>query len=209
VPVISWAMLSLLPVGVAQRVRAPLLSAGIGQFMLFRAAAYKAIGGHAAIKDEVVDDMALARRVKTEGLRWRFVDAGGRVSCRMYRDRRGVVDGLTKSIFPALGSNVPLALAVFTVVSFSYLEPVVLLGGLVFGWATPVETIVWALVCVGLAMSSWAVVSRRAGYPVYQPFLYPLTIAAVLVIGLRSIVLSVLGRASWKGRRLAPDDTVA
>ncbi|MBM3147407.1 MAG: hypothetical protein FJ000_05885, partial [Actinobacteria bacterium] len=209
VPVISWAMLSLLPIGVAQRVRTPLLSAGIGQLMLFRAAAYKAIGGHAAIKDEVVDDMALARRVKSEGLRWRFVDAVPRVSCRMYRDRRGVVEGLTKNIFPALASNVPLTLAVFTVVAFSCLEPVVLLGSLVFGWTMPVETVVWALACMGLTLASWTIVSRRAGYPAYQPLLYPLTIAAVLAIGLRSIVLTVLGRATWKGRRLAPDDTVA
>ncbi len=209
VPVISWAMLSLLPIGVAQRIRTPLLSAGIGQFMLFRAAAYRAVGGHGAIKDEVVDDMALARSVRSEGLRWRFVDAVPRVSCRMYRDRRGVVEGLTKSIFPALGSNVPLTLAVFTVVAFSYLEPVVLLGGLVFGWTLPVETVVWALVCIGLALVSWTIVSRRAGYPAYQPLLYPLTIAVVLAIGLRSVVLTVLGRATWKGRRLAPDDTVA
>lgn len=209
IPVISWAMFCLLPVGPAQRVRVPLLSAGIGQFMLFRRVAYTAVGGHAAIRDEVVDDMALARRVKAAGLRWRFVDAVPRVSCRMYRDHRGVVEGLTKNIFPALGGNVLLALVVFAFVGFCYLEPVVLLVGWSLGADPGTSVLLWTVACMALSLWSWLVVSRRTRYPAYQALLYPVTIFIVLLIGLRSLVLTSLGRATWKGRRLTPDDTVA
>lgn len=209
VPIISWAVFSLLPLGLAQRVRSPFLAAGIGQFMLFRASAYAAVGGHAAIMDTAVGDMVLARRIKAAGLRWRFVDAGGGVACRMYRGRRGVVEGLTKDIFPALGSSVPLVFAVFAFIALSYLQPLVVVGAELSGWASPRAAIVWASVCMALALMSWLVCFRRAGFPVLQALVYPVTIGAVLLVGLRSMAVSVLGRVTWKGRRPAPDDTVA
>jgi cellulose synthase/poly-beta-1,6-N-acetylglucosamine synthase-like glycosyltransferase len=44
-----------------------------GPFMLFRRSAYGAIGGHAALAGEVVEDLALARRIKAAGLRLRYL----------------------------------------------------------------------------------------------------------------------------------------
>ena len=55
-----------------------------GQFMLFRRDAYVAIGGHEAVKDALLEDLALARRIvatkRTPGL---FL-AAGLFRCRMY-----------------------------------------------------------------------------------------------------------------------------
>jgi len=67
-----------------------------GQFMLFRRDAYESVGGHAAVKDELLEDLALARAMadadngtRTAGL---FI-ADGMLSCRMYESyaafRRG------------------------------------------------------------------------------------------------------------------------
>jgi chlorobactene glucosyltransferase len=53
--------------------------------MAFRREAYDAIGGHAAVRASVVDDIDLARRVAGAGLAWRLLDATELVSCRMYR----------------------------------------------------------------------------------------------------------------------------
>ena len=64
-----------------------------GQFMLFDAATYRAIGGHEAVKDELLEDIALARLVKERGHRGGLLNSGGIVRCRMYEDwgefRRG------------------------------------------------------------------------------------------------------------------------
>jgi GT2 family glycosyltransferase len=55
-----------------------------GQFMLFRAPVYRAFGGHAVAKDELLEDLALARAVKRHGGRGGVLLGGGIVRCRMY-----------------------------------------------------------------------------------------------------------------------------
>ncbi|MET0683545.1 MAG: glycosyltransferase family 2 protein [Casimicrobiaceae bacterium] len=64
-----------------------------GQFMLFRRDAYDAIGGHEAVKESVMDDLALARNIDAGGLRMGLFFADGLFHCGMYADwmqfRRG------------------------------------------------------------------------------------------------------------------------
>lgn len=55
-----------------------------GQFMLFRRDAYEALGGHAAVKDELLEDLALARLTVKAGRRLSVLLADGMVRCRMY-----------------------------------------------------------------------------------------------------------------------------
>jgi len=50
------------------RLRSPVFSVAIGQFMLFRRSVFEKIGGYAAIRGHVTDDVALARRIKQSGL---------------------------------------------------------------------------------------------------------------------------------------------
>ena len=55
-----------------------------GQFMLFRSDFYRSMGGHAAVKDELLEDLALAKAVKAHGGRAGALLSGGMVRCRMY-----------------------------------------------------------------------------------------------------------------------------
>ncbi len=55
-----------------------------GQFMLFRAGFYRGIGGHAIVRDELLEDLALAKAVKARGGRAGALLSGGMVRCRMY-----------------------------------------------------------------------------------------------------------------------------
>jgi len=55
-----------------------------GQFMLFRADAYEDIGGHKAVRNELLEDIAFARLVRTKGLRGGLLASGGMIRCRMY-----------------------------------------------------------------------------------------------------------------------------
>ena len=55
-----------------------------GQFMLFRAAPYWAFGGHAQVKDHLLEDMGLARIVAKEELDAGVLLADGVLICRMY-----------------------------------------------------------------------------------------------------------------------------
>lgn len=55
-----------------------------GQFMLFRAGFYRDMGGHATVRDELLEDLALAKAVKARGGRAGALLSGGMVRCRMY-----------------------------------------------------------------------------------------------------------------------------
>lgn len=55
-----------------------------GQFMLFRADAYHAVGTHAAVKDALLEDIAFARLLTAQGHRTGLLLADGLVRCRMY-----------------------------------------------------------------------------------------------------------------------------
>lgn len=69
-----------------------------GQFILIRRSTYEVIGGHAAIAGDILEDVALARNVKTSGRKIRFRYAGTAVRTRMYRNYRQLRDGWTKNL---------------------------------------------------------------------------------------------------------------
>lgn len=58
-----------------------------GQFILVRREAYEALGGHAAVRDELLEDMALARLAADRRLRAGVFVADGLLACRMYDSR--------------------------------------------------------------------------------------------------------------------------
>ncbi len=64
-----------------------------GQFMLFTRDAYQAVGGHAAVRDVLLEDVALARLVADRRRNAGVFLAAGLLHCRMYGDwaqfRRG------------------------------------------------------------------------------------------------------------------------
>ena len=113
VPVIPWSIFTFLPLAVAYRYPFAALSATIGQYMLFRKSAYAAIGGHAAVRSDPVDDMALGRRIKGQGFRWRLADATRDVRCRMYRYAGQVFEGFSKNLFSAFGNRLLPFIAVW------------------------------------------------------------------------------------------------
>jgi chlorobactene glucosyltransferase len=70
-----------------------------GQFMLFRTEVYRRIGGHESVKDEMVDDFALARRVKGTGHRLLLAEGWCLVSTRMYRSLSEIWEGFSKNSY--------------------------------------------------------------------------------------------------------------
>ena len=64
-----------------------------GQFMLFTRDAYAAVGGHGAVKDALLEDLALVRLIDASGRKSGVFLAAGLFHCRMYADwaefRRG------------------------------------------------------------------------------------------------------------------------
>ena len=74
---------------------------GAGGFNLVRAAAYRAVGGHASIPLAVLDDMMLGKRIKHGGWRQHVLYGRELVAVEWYRSAPDMIDGMKKNIFAA------------------------------------------------------------------------------------------------------------
>lgn len=90
---------------------APVGLAAAGPYLLVRRSAYEAIGGYGAIEQNVLIDVALVRRLRAAGFRYRYQRSGGCVETRMYRSLGEIWEGFGKNAFTAVGARWPAALA--------------------------------------------------------------------------------------------------
>jgi chlorobactene glucosyltransferase len=201
VPFLTCSVLAFMPLGLANRLQMPALSVTTGQFMLFRRSAYDDIGGYPAVRREVMDDLSLGRRVKSHGLHWQVVDGGNRVQCRMYRNRREVVDGYSKNLFGAFDYNFPLYVAAWLGSGALFLHPLAVLAWAIFAPASQLS-LALAVASLVLTVLLWGIPLRRFGFPSYLALLYPVSLVLVLFIAARSMAVTMRGRGMWKGRVL-------
>jgi len=80
-------------------------AAANGQFILIRRDAYDAVGGHASVAGEVLEDVALAERVKGAGYRLWFGNGKGIVRVRMYRSFAAMWEGWKKNLYSLMGGT--------------------------------------------------------------------------------------------------------
>ena len=175
-----------------------------GQFILMPRTSYDAIGGHEAVKDQVVEDLALAQVVKRSGRALRIRMAAEDLDTRMYRSLGGLIEGWSKNIVVGGLLSVPPWLR-------PILAPISLLVGTGL-WVAPPLVLVAALAGVGgSALLTWAVtvyvlsVCVHALFthfmrgPAHYALLYPL---GSLVGGYIFLRAWTRGRnVEWKGRR--------
>lgn len=175
------------------------VAAANGQFLLMRRDAYFADGGHEAVKDAVLEDVALARIVKRkkQGLRFRYAPEA--VSTRMYRSLGAMVEGWTKNLALLFGN--PLAVAAWRMLDF------VLLFGLpvLLWWTYDVSPrrILWVLVLLLWLRTLWRFYGRvaKSNFPFRDWVLSPLALPLFAGLLYRSwFQHTILRRVSWKGR---------
>lgn len=202
VPFFTWASISFIPLWLAYRVRSPFLSVAVGQMMLFRREAYQQIGGHETLGNAIVDDISLARKIKAAGLRWRVVRLSDLISCRMFHGGWGAVQGFTKNLFAAFDFRLFSYLFVFLWLAVLFWTPIIVLASMSLGQA-PNARADQLMICMGLSLLLWIIPFLETGIPLYLAFLYPVTILANEGIAFRSMIFSLTGRLTWKGRTLA------
>lgn len=201
VPFFTWASLNFIPLGLGYLVRSSVLSIAVGQLMLFKREAYQAIGGHAALGTNFLDDIVLTRRIKAAGLRWRVLSIADLVSCRMYRSSQRAYEGLTKSLFGAFGYRLlPYLFVVLWLLIMTWVPIVV--SALRVADMAPLADPQMLLVCLGLGLLTWLIPYLEIHVPIYLALLYPVTILANAWVMLRSMVFTLAGKLRWKDRAL-------
>lgn len=190
-PLLQWSWLTFLPLRIAERSRHMALAAANGQFLVVDAAAYARAGGHDAARDEVVEDVALARALVRSGGRGMFVDGHAVASCRMYDGPRSVTSGYAKSLWRAFGSPAA-AIAVTALLLTLGVLPWVLVG---------FTTVAWPAALGGPAGRVVTAV-RTGSRPVWDAVLHPLSIVAFACLVGISVGRRRSGRLTWKSRQL-------
>ena len=81
-------------------------AAANGQFLMILRETYEKVGGHHAIADQVLEDVALARQSEGGGIFGIYFTAPmGTVQTRMYRNFAAMWQGWTKNLYPLMGGS--------------------------------------------------------------------------------------------------------
>ena len=167
---------------------------GFGPLMVTSTEDYAAVGGHASVRNSVIDDFALAARYVEQGLP--VVNFGGheQVSFRMYPNGfRQLLDGWTKNFASGAGT-VPLPRLLGTALWIACS-----IGCLTWVHGVPngVGEYIYALYVIQMA-----VLFRQVGaFTLLDALLYPLHAVFFLLVFARSLFHTfVLRRVAWRGR---------
>ncbi|MCL4303480.1 MAG: glycosyltransferase [Anaerolineae bacterium] len=211
VPLMTLVILGYLPLLLVHYTPWPSLAAANGQCLAFRRKAYDAIGGHFALRDNVLEDVSFARRIKANGFRLRMADGAGLINCRMYLDWPSVRDGFAKNILAGYGGSVSFLILATLFHWLVFLGPWLLLiinnqWSIINGqrflfidhWQLTVNH--WLLVLIalgiGIRMLTAAATRQRPG----DALLLPLSVLLMTRIAAQALWWHWHGGPRWKGR---------
>jgi chlorobactene glucosyltransferase len=189
------------PLGAVNDPAKPTKAIANGQYILVSRRAYDALGGHAALRGEIVEDVAFAKRLKADG-RFRYLLAGGDrlASVRMYHSLPEIWAGFTKNVYVGAEGNLAALVGGILYCTLVSVAPPVLaaraLAARRYGDALEALAASLAVVCT----ASWGM--RRAAFPRRLALLQPLGTALFAAIIANSTWSVLSGRGvEWRGRR--------
>jgi chlorobactene glucosyltransferase len=194
-----WFLLSLrYHPDTVSRARRPRDVIANGQFILTTRLGYESAGTHAAVHDEVAEDLALAQVYVRKGLKLHFAFAERLMETRMYRGLSHLIEGWSKNIYLGGRRSFPdeplrraLVPAMLVVAMLFWLIP----AGVVLGSGLDLNLELWrapALLAGVLAAVFWMLICYGMEIPALYGLAYPVGALMSLYIILRS---------TWRGRR--------
>jgi glycosyltransferase involved in cell wall biosynthesis len=173
------------------------LAAANGQFLLVEREAYFAVGGHRGVGQEILEDVALARRIKRakHGIRFRYAPEA--LSARMYRTLPKMVEGWTKNL--ALLFPSPVLRAAMMALQFLLFFGLPLLA-LWMPTLVPLQR--WAILLVWLR-TTWGFYRRvaRSNFPATDIAISIAGVPMFVWLLLRSYLHHRINKSvAWKGR---------
>ena len=169
-----------------------------GQYWLVRRSDYLRLGGHEAVREKVLEDVAIARRFRSAGLRLRLAWAPELAVTRMYRDRHEMFEGLLKNIHDTEFSAVRQAALLVGLVGLFWLPLAVLPIGLLL--SSPWITALGAVLYLAL-FGKHVLFARAVGAPAAYGLLFPVAVGFYVVAVVTSIARGLArGTVTWKGR---------
>ncbi len=181
-PLLQWSWLALLPLRLAEHTPRPSMAVANGQLLAVDADLYRRSGGHRAVADAVLEDVALARALRAAGGHGGMADGTAVATCRMYEGWSELRDGYAKSLWAAGGSPATSAAQVSLLLAL-YCRP---------------DPIAYAAGVASRIISA----RRTGGRALPDALLHPLSIATYAYLTGLSLVRRQRGEITWKNRRL-------
>jgi hypothetical protein len=183
-------------------------AAANGQYLLIRREVYAGLGGHQAIRNEILEDVELAKRVKAAGGKVLFLPGAAWVQTRMYHTFREMWFGWTKNLFLLYGRSLAKILKALAELCAVDLLPqlllIVLLMWLLSGRGN-VVVLGAALGCLLMVVVRHASYSRAVTHLGFDSRVAPWRLEGAVILGallINSVIAHrVSHRVDWKGRR--------
>ena len=171
-----------------------------GQFMLFRAEAWHSLGGHGAVRGEIIDDVGLATAVVAHGGDYRLLFGPKLFSCRMYSGLQDLWAGWSKNLFEGMGSSWGVVAGLVGFVTCNVVLPwfVLPIAALSGRW----DLAGLASMAVVAQVAARVQLDRRFGQDARYAATIPLGWTILAAIAVWSGVQFHRGGVRWKGREL-------
>lgn len=172
-----------------------------GQFILLRRDAWLAVGGHGAVRSDVVDDVGMATAVTRAGFAYHLVFMRSLFGCRMYDSFRSLWEGWTKNLFIGVDRSWARVLGIAGFLSSHMILPWVLFLAALLGlieapWSW------WAAGTLLTMHTARAWLDRTFQQPLWTGLFMPLSAALTIGLFVSSGLRASKGTATWKGRTL-------
>ena len=183
VSLVPHAILSSLPWPLVPRTQMAGLSALNGQCWLIDSDVYHTQEPHEAVKDAVLEDVAIGRYLKQEGIPPTLLDVQDLIAVHMYDGFGAAWHGFRKNAYLLLGGTFPQFMLMYS--------------GFILCWLIAPLLSLWFLASLyGLKI----VTDRASGMPALVSLLAPVSYLLALVLQLDSAIHHWRGQVRWKGR---------
>ena len=201
VPLVHVILMCYLPLRLVRTSRRAAFCFANGQFILFRKEFYQRINGHAAVRDALVEDVWLCKKVKKAGGKVVAFNGTDVVNCRMYRNFREIWEGFSKNLFAALGYSTPGIFMFIAMIAAVYIAPYLFLFHSTLAGEFTVSLFWLPLTHVMVALLCRLLIASTFRQSLAVALLHVFSQMVLLAIACNSFYLIKFGKgASWKGR---------
>ena len=182
-----------------------------GSFFIMKKETYEKVGMHEGVKNEIIEDGALGKKVKESGYKMKMVRGEHLIEAVWARDKGTLWDALKRLMIPLYLQSGKIAIGIFFAVLFLLFIPFPILLTSV---AIPTESISTKILCITAAIASILIyigaiievkigIGLKLGYAVFAPLG-----SIVVVLGFLSGLLQAKRSSSisWRGRKYSMKD---
>lgn len=180
----------------------PQVVAANGSFILIKQSLYQSIGGHESVKDKVLEDVLMARHIKSLGYKAGYGDGSTLYSVHMYDNIKSIWEGFSKNAFALFTWNYFTTITFVTAGFLFCVVPFILLVVSASSHYTTVYALNLSVVMIYLLIHALINFHLKQGF--WTVVLFPICAAMSFFVIINSMFRVATGKGlTWKGRSYA------